>query len=91
MLTYICILVLICFEIHFIFIFFSDMFFIFGYLLNMLKRYIHATAKTKQMKAVLNWFWEAESVIFIQQKFRKQFQPEPFTYLAIMTVVKGLT
>ena len=38
--------------------------------------------------AVLNWFWEAESVRFIQQQFQKQFQPEPSTYPAIMTLMK---
>ena len=44
---------------------------------------------TKEQRiAVLNWFWKAESVTFVQQEFRRHFQFKPLTYLANINLVK---
>ena len=44
---------------------------------------------TKEQRiAVLKWFWKAESVTFVQQEFRRQFQSKPLTYPANINLVK---
>ena len=42
----------------------------------------------KQKMAVLNWFWMAVIVAYVQQKLRKLFHPGPSTYLTIISLVK---